>query len=75
MKKVYYTSALKKITKFSLLLLVSVSFITISSCKKDCEEAPPVADPLDEMIAMLDLQAVQEVQHPADNPAYAPRTR
>lgn len=68
MKKVYFTSTLKKITKFTLLLLVSVSFITISSCKKDCEEAPPVADPLDEMIAMLDLQAVQEVQHPADNP-------
>ncbi len=67
--KIVYTKGLKRSVKFSLFLLSFFTLIFVSSCEKDCEE-PPVdnSDPLDEMISLLDLQALPEVSHPANNP-------
>ena len=64
-----FTSKLKGILRFSALFFSMTSLIVVSSCKKECDE-PPVdnADPLDQMIALLDLQSLPPVSYPMNNP-------
>lgn len=66
--KINYSSKIKRNIRHVFLLFSASLLILSTSCEKDeCEDPPPQSDPLDEMISMLDLQAIPEVADPADN--------
>ncbi len=54
--------------RLSLFLIATSALLFTSSCKKDDCEDPPVTDPLDGMISLLDLQSLPPVSYPLNNP-------